>query len=357
MAHYPAWVPGLIGAVGAPLVWAALTLLISFLKAPGEIIGERDATIESANARIRELEAQCPRLSACLEQRGRTLLLVVSNDGATADVSAKITVAGDTLDPQSNATAAWRGESAGEVKIRTGDRKEIILAERRSHAPGGRMSFHWAAAYFQAGALEWTRPARDAFPTQHPGGEQFIPYVQEIRQRVSVRVLSDQPPIEASITLVGSDLWDDLVGVPWCSAQPTDSAALTRQEQEGAAVQATFEQWEGFDQEVSSLMSLFRSVREAGKPGDERVFRGVVQEVLASADELPDSYKYDALSLLQPFADGELSALDIHAATLQDWQTKMRRHFLTQRWRSQPSANPPSSTPSGSGQPPSPESS
>src|SRR5579864_5893571 len=97
-------------------------------------------------------------------------------------------------------------------------------------------------------------------------------------------------------------------------------------------------------------MGLFRGLRDASEVsfGDLQVFRGAVQEAIANANELPESYRYDALFLLQPFADGELSALDIHAASLQEWQVKKHRQFLTQRWRSQPPpAGPPSPKASG----------
>jgi hypothetical protein len=44
-AHYPLWVPGLIGAVLAPIIWGLVTFAISRLRAPGRLLRERDEEI------------------------------------------------------------------------------------------------------------------------------------------------------------------------------------------------------------------------------------------------------------------------------------------------------------------------
>jgi len=46
MTSYPLWVPGLIGAVGAPVVWGLLTFLISLVMAPGKLLRESDVRIQ-----------------------------------------------------------------------------------------------------------------------------------------------------------------------------------------------------------------------------------------------------------------------------------------------------------------------
>jgi hypothetical protein len=281
-------------------------------------------------------------LSVCLAERGRRLLLVVSNDGPTATVSGSISVEGDTLNPPTNAVAVWGGrEFSEEMKIRKGDRKEIILAERRGYAAHGERHFHWSVPFFQEGKPTWTQATEGAFTTKHPRGDQFIPYVQEIRQRVTIRVLSDQPPVECAFTLVGSDILKDLVGVSLC--RQSDAGAKTS----GNDSVAAYEQWADFELEIVEVAGQFYSLAAtaAPSPGDLRGFRGRVQEAIEKAQGLPESYKYDALSLLQPFVDGELSALDIHAANLQEWQVKMRRHFRSSRWSSEKlSGGPPSPT-------------
>ena len=284
-------------------------------------------------------------ISVCLEERGRRLLLVVSNDGPTATVSGSVTVEGDTLNPPTNAVAVWGGrEFSEEMQIRKGDRKEIIIAERRRHGTHGEPQFHWSVPFFQDGKPIWTQAAEGAFPTRHPGGDQFIPYVQEIRQRVTIRVLSDQPPVECAFTLVGSDIFEDFVGVSPC--RQSDAGAKAS----GNDSVAAYEQWADFELEIGEVAGQFYSLAAtaAPSPGDLRGFRGRVQEAIGKAQGLPESYKYDALSLLQPFVDGELSALNTHAADLEEWQVKMRRHFRSRRWRPEtPSEAPPSSKPSG----------
>jgi hypothetical protein len=57
LALYPPWVGNLAAGAGAAILWGLITLIASLLKAPGRLLRERDAIIEAANARIRELEA------------------------------------------------------------------------------------------------------------------------------------------------------------------------------------------------------------------------------------------------------------------------------------------------------------
>ena len=92
LAHYPPWVGGLLAGGGAALVWAVGTLIASLLESPGKVIGERDATIKSKDARIQELEAlresdvaKRPNLNAEFLEEHRAVRLKVYNSGGAAE--------------------------------------------------------------------------------------------------------------------------------------------------------------------------------------------------------------------------------------------------------------------------------
>ena len=52
-AHYPAWVPGLIGAIGALVFWGGITFIVALLRAPWKLLAE---TEEENNQLRRQIE-------------------------------------------------------------------------------------------------------------------------------------------------------------------------------------------------------------------------------------------------------------------------------------------------------------
>jgi hypothetical protein len=357
MAQYPAWVPGLIGAVGAPFVWGLLTLVISLLKSPAETLAERDVELEIAKARIRELEDMRPRLSGCLNNQGNRLYLKVHNEGAPADVWAKVSSIGDITRTLDNVDAVWRNELEARVRIGTGGDSEIIIAEMGRHGSheqrtsgeivgdliqGSDVLFYWFIPYISGGHRDSARSSQGGVPSvsgvydARQDGE-----ARAVRQRLTIKIFSDLPsslpPIACEITLVGCDQYENLSGVPLCPALPLDPSEV----------------WQSFRSAADHMLAMFRGVRDWHSspilPVDWRGFQSSVQDASSLAESLAEPYKAQAQALIRPFIGIEqsnLSAISGAADELQEWLESTNQNILTERWQS-PSEGPPSSTPSG----------
>jgi hypothetical protein len=230
MAHWPPWVAGLIGAIGAPLVWGLATLAISFLKSPGKVIGERDSAIAAAETRIRELEASRPRLSACLREDETRLLLSVTNAGESAWVWATIAVS-STRAPRSGVSAIWRHTPKDRSRLTMHETRDIVVAERRrDDERWNQLKYYWYVPFIEDGQRVETRSLEPAIPS-YPGYDSSVdPDARTVRQDVRISVVSDppslEPPIYCTIALIGCDMWE-AQGVPTCP-QPPPPADLPR---------------------------------------------------------------------------------------------------------------------------------
>jgi len=220
LAHYPPWVGGLVAGGGAALLWGALTLVASFIRAPGKSLKEKDAAVELANARVRELEANRPRLSACLHEeaeRPGNLWLAVTNKGAPAKVWAAITVSGDTTKPCSGVDAIWRHVQAGRCDLGTGETRYITLAVMWA-AKLVPQTFNWHVPFNENGEERTTSSKRDGPQTSPEYNPKTDPLAS--RQRVILEVFSTLasllPPIRCTVVLLGCDAWEDLTGVGVC---------------------------------------------------------------------------------------------------------------------------------------------
>jgi len=307
-------------------------------QASDERLREKDQDLDAANTRIRQLEDLRPRLSACLvDKRGR-LLLSVFNAGATAKVSAKITITGDTQHPQENVAAVWANELGEEVTIATGDAKEILIAE--TQAKGLTLLHLWAVPFysvFGTRTATYSPGSPITSPSYNPRND---PEVLAIRQRINIRVLSTPasllPAVDFGITLVGCDIWENLSGVPICPWEPLSMDPSER--------------WQVFGSTVDHLLAMFRGVKGQNQslPEDWQVFKNAVREALSLSDGLDEPYREQARARILPFDGVAQSALDNlsnSATELQNWLTKTNQQILGQRWKS-PSATPPWSTPS-----------
>lgn len=67
--HWPMWAPGFIGGFGALLLWGVLTFTVSLLRAPGNLLKERDKALEIANAKILPLDCISQQLKEAQRER------------------------------------------------------------------------------------------------------------------------------------------------------------------------------------------------------------------------------------------------------------------------------------------------
>ena len=333
MAHYEPWVGNWLAGFLAAVAWGLATLLISALKAPGNIIKEKNQEINRAGDRIKELEATRPRLSACLADHSDALFLVISNDGAgAAEVSAKITISGDAMSPQTDAYAIWNNEPDGRERVRidAGDQKMILVCEAGTE---GQDFFHWYwfIPFISNGKKDRTRPFTGLFPSSRAwlGDDKAVPEeAQEIRQRVSLRVTSEpaslSPLIQCSITLVGYNHWEGLSGVALCAQPPTDLA---------------YENWTRFYSRARGMLGHYYIVKrlydaEALDQDDWSGFKFLADEALALSNQLQESHQEQARRLLQPIVDVVRSSLDsCPVEDLEGWLKSTNHSFLIQRWR------------------------
>jgi hypothetical protein len=236
LAAYPPWIGGLVAGGGAAFIWGTLTLIASFLKAPGKAIAEKNVVIDLANTKIRELEANRPRLSACLYEDSGQLLLSVTNAGAAAWVWATVNVSGNTLRQRSSVSAVWKHIAEDRSKLTMHETRDIIIAERkRDDQQWASLKYYWYVPFIENGNRSETRPLSASVPS-HPGFDSKLdPEARAIRQDVSITVLSDpislEPPIHCVLALVGCDMWEDVSGVQVCpqlSARSSASEELQR---------------------------------------------------------------------------------------------------------------------------------
>jgi hypothetical protein len=300
-------------------VWSLVLAAI----ARAQYLAWRDVHTErgSLQSKVEGLHEMRPRLSASFEDRQGALVLVVTNHGAPAEVWAKITVSGDTLDPQTNAFAVWDG-AAGEtpsVRLATGETREIIIAEMRIGGPRD-MQYYWFVPFMRAGERTATRPAPGLVPTlprfgPHPGAS-------AIRQEVTLKVVSDPtsvlPPIQCAITLVGSDRWERLSGVSPSSPISTSSTDPPQQVPSAAWV----EHWDAFYLTAGEIVGRFHDLSYASEPSadDWQAFKDVVRQALSRAAELQEPHRSQALSLLRPFVDVEQATLGVCAGLAPDFR-------------------------------------
>jgi hypothetical protein len=190
MAHYPAWVPGLIGAVGAPLIWAVLTLSVSLLKSPGKVLKERDNTIQSRDARIRELEltrdadfAKRPNLNVEILDDGPFIarMKICNAGGAAERMDIKVDSDDSTL-PIFRTTQEVTGSGHG-----LGSGSEHIFEVATFGSKSGNVITAWR---LKIGGRE------------HPVDFSSIPTRQELSIRVSVtcRPANQDGPIQWQLT-------------------------------------------------------------------------------------------------------------------------------------------------------------
>jgi hypothetical protein len=200
LAHYPPWVGNLVAGGGAALAWAVLTFIIALAKAPGRLLRE-------ANAKIRAMESIRPRLSACLRRDSRRVFLVIKNDGAIANVSAKISYSGAL----NGADAAWSTRPDREYRMGNGDSGMISVARKDSYS--ATMEW-WCVQHLANGRKDDVR-CDPAIP----------------RPQVAISVFSEpeslEPPIRCTFTLLaGGRAVEELTGVNWCAdASPSPPPA------------------------------------------------------------------------------------------------------------------------------------
>jgi len=338
MPHLSLWV----STAAAVVAWAILTFTVSLIRV--------QATAQ-ANARIRELEEDRPRLSACLIDRGHTLFLSVTNTGAPADVWASIAITGDTSRPRPAGFATWKDipEDVPPSKrhlerIAKGESRTLVIAEMQS-AGKYNILYHRYVPFILAGERESTHSAEGAVPCFYSDPSNFEPVIDSSsslsRQKVTLRVFSDKTslslPIQCDITLIGCDRWEKLSGVPLCPLAEEADLLLS------GALQ---DQWDLFYIAVGKTLSRLNALGTYSEPSDESwlTFKCMVQVALSLAETLPEAYRDFPLSLLRTFSDAPKSSFGpcfVVAPDLMNWLLRTNEHFQTYGYDAVPPDPPP----------------
>jgi hypothetical protein len=320
MAQYPPWVSNTAAAAAAVLAWAVLTYIVSFI---------RIQATASANARIRELEEDRPRLSACLVDQGHSLFLSISNAGAPAKVWASMTVAGDTSRRESDAFVTWKDLPGGRYieRIATGETRKLVIAEMQSAGPYD-ILYHWCVPFIFGRERESSHSSTGSVPLFTPAPESNRePHLS--RQKVTLKVFSDKtsllPAIQCDITLVGCNRWESLSGVSVCPA--TENALQ--------------EQWYSFYVVAGDTLARLNALRGDGEPSDEfwLAFKRTVQRALSLAENLKEPYRSHGRGPLHTFNSAPKSSFGpcfVVAPDFLNWLLRTNEHIRTHGWDAPP---------------------
>jgi hypothetical protein len=373
------WFLPVIGAGTVLILWSSVAFFVTREREAGRMFGELERAQEGSErghktaldsqseelrrvkvehedqaralrAEIESLKEDRPRLSACLVDRGHTLFLSVTNDGAPADVWASIAVTGDTSRPKCYGFAIWR-DTPEDVpprqrhieRIAKSESRTLVIAEMHS-AGKYNILYHRYVPFILAGEHESTHSAEGAVPCFYSDPSSFKPEVGSSsvsRQEVALRVFSDKtsllPPIQCDITLLGCDRWEMLSGVPLCPPVEERDLVLSDTLQD---------QWDSFYMVAGETLARLNALRNDSEPSDESwsAFKRLVQEALSLAGGLPEAYRDFPLSLLRTFSDAPKSSFGpcfVVAPDLMNWLLRTNEHFQIYGYDAAPPEPPP----------------
>lgn len=209
-----------VSSLVALFAWAFCALIFFFLRAPKKLDEATQLELAETTSRITELEDRRPTLHGTLKHYKNRLILELTNEGAPADVWARVTVGGATLSRCSNADAVWDHDlTSTRTLIASGERRSICIAESRhaERATGADIFRHyWWVSYFESNKVVTTRSLEPSFPS--PNDQNIA-----ARQELVLEVFSSPPslsPVRFSLTLVGSLLVEDVQGIAYIPREP-----------------------------------------------------------------------------------------------------------------------------------------
>jgi hypothetical protein len=187
------------------------------LKTECAVLSARYAALER---QYDELKESRPRLTAGPAHRTNdALLLPITNDGAPARIWGKVSVRGKMLNARSNAYAAWNGLIADKITLGFEEHHDIVVARVKSSARGNVLAAHLWIPFIENGQSDEMQSV-DAFPLLFKAGPE-----EDVRIDVAIEVFSDPPstggPISVSLTVAGSDWYDELPAIDSAETQGT----------------------------------------------------------------------------------------------------------------------------------------
>jgi hypothetical protein len=284
LASLKAIASALAGAIGGPILYGIGAWVVARRRAHRRVWESDQESLAKCRAEIDALKAHHPRLSACLGRDDWRVFLVITNDGAVADVSARISYS----DSLNWADAAWDGRLDREYRMGNGDSGVIAIARKDSVFPE-----HWGVQYLANGRKEGVRIIS--------------------RRQVAISVFSEpeslSPPIRCTLTLVSGAV-EGLAGISWCpDASPTPPPTLHQ-----TALLQSSETRQRLFSAVQATIELFYSVRDADEPSPPswRAFKEMAQQAhRLAADDLAEPERGRIMPLLLALAEAEEATLDI----------------------------------------------